>query len=854
MPDESSNSAESGVLVQFFYLPGLKREVFSNVRLRGSWDGSGRYSDDWSTLSMVGFIGPDGCPGYRASARFDPAQVGWTFRWGVILDGPSGKDQWGIATEVNDPHSDERTRSFVLSTPTPGAVAREIYYLTHVRRLGAQKNTREGTNGEGIRFSAWAPNARAVEVVFGTLFHADDRGHAPRDTPMPRGSIAGGYVADDGTGIHPGRGPLAMTKGPDGVWVTDENDPRLANFTDFDHKPYMFRVTRDDGSVVLKTDIYSRCQVGGGRQDPRGGQYFGLVSDLDGTVSCSVVVDADKVTGYFEDPRGEWPESDWLDSEEFWADENDRVGGAHSPPHRVDDLILYELHVGALGGPNKQGPGTLKDARALVGDLADLGINAVELLPMSQFSGEENWGYGTSHYFAIEYSGGGRDQYKYFIKDCHRHGIAVIFDVVYNHYTPNAGRAQWLYDTADVTKNPYDWYEGRPSDYPAFQHAVAPADRDLGGYVDNMSTGFSPRFHDETVRKMFISSAAMLMEEFHVDGFRVDQTTSMHSYNVLHADGRPLPVVNQFGAKFLRELTRTLRLINPRVILTAEDHSGWDKVTQPPDSGGLGFDKAWYADFYHHLMGDTEKGSDYAKLIKTAGLGDDRALAMGYFAGALGASGGDRIVYNESHDEAGNSRGTKRSIVVAVNGAPLLDSTRRFAEARCRMAFAATALSAGTPMFLFGEEVGFEKDFLYDRIFANREDLIGYRNGQGRHLFALYRDLILLRRARAGLRSRNIDVIHVHDGNRVLAWRRWGAGEEFLVLSSLNNRPFDAGYTVASGSIPGGTWREIFNTDAHRYGGDNVGNYGADIPTPGGSIHAVIPANGAIVLQRVAPN
>jgi hypothetical protein len=86
----------------------------------------------------------------------------------------------------------------------------------------------------------------------------------------------------------------------------------------------------------------------------------------------------------------------------------------------------------------------------------------------------------------------------------------------------------------------------------------------------------------------------------------------------------------------------TLKLIRPDTMLMAEDHSEWDKVTVSPDEEGLGFAAAWYANFYHHLIGDTDKGSDYAKLLRTAGLGDDRALAMDYFAGAL-STGGDNI-------------------------------------------------------------------------------------------------------------------------------------------------------------------------------------------------------------------
>jgi 1,4-alpha-glucan branching enzyme len=851
-PARAARPASPKISVQFLYAPSLKREVFQHVRLTGSWDREGRYSGDWSTTPMENFTGEDGCPCYRAQVELDESQAGWTFHWGVIVDSPAGKDRWGITTEVRDASSSDRARAFTLRPRDGDAVQQERYFLTHNRRLGAQKHRRAGAAKDGIRFAVWAPNARAVEVVFGSFFDSNDPRRTPTDKPLPRGSIAGGYIADDGQGLHPRRGPFPMTRGDDGVWVTDENDPRLADFAEFDHKPYMYRITKDDGTVAYKSDLYSRCQVGSGMFDPGGQPYFGLTTKLDGPGSCSAVVDSDQVTAYFEDPKGRWPESDWVKVEEFWKDEKDLIGDVKPVPRRVDDLVIYELHVGALGGPDKKGPGTLKEAIELLDYLVDLGVNAVELLPMSQFSGEENWGYGTSHYYAIEYSGGGRDQYKYFIKECHRRGIAVIFDVVYNHFTPNAGRAEWNYDTNDAVKNPYYWVEGVPSDYPAYQRAVPADARDLGGYVDNMSTGFAPRFYDEMVRKMFISSAVMLMEEFHVDAFRVDQTTSIHSYNVLHADGRPVPAANAFGAKFLPEVTSTLRLINPDVMLTAEDHSGWDKVTQSTHVGGLGFDKAWYADFYHHLIGDTDKGSDYAKLIKTAGFGDDRVLAMDYFAGVLAASGGDHIVYNESHDEAGNSQGTKRTIVVAVNGAPLAGATRRYAEARCRFAFGCTVLSAGTPMFLFGEEVGFAKDFLYNHIFANREDLYGYRRNSGRFLFAFYRDLIRLRRASPGLRTRQIDVLHVHDANRVLAWRRWGEGEDYLILASLNDRPFRDGYTIAHPRLPDGRWEEVFNSDSDRYGGDHVGNPGAAIPARGGALHALIPANGVVVLKRVS--
>ena len=223
-----------------------------------------------------------------------------------------------------------------------------------------------------------------------------------------------------------------------------------------------------------------------------------------------------------------WPETQWQTDEDFWRDEFDPE---RPLPTRLEDLVIYELHVDGLGvGRNPRG--MLDDAMDLLDYLVDLGVNAVELMPLSEYEGWANWGYGTSHYLAIEYAGGGRDQFKHFVKACHRRGIAVLFDVVYNHYTHDGERAEWAYDSDAPETNIYYWYEGRAADYP---NANPPG---TGGYVDNMSTGYAPRFWEEMVRKMFISSAAALVTEFHVDGFRVDQTTSIHSYAVLHANGQ----------------------------------------------------------------------------------------------------------------------------------------------------------------------------------------------------------------------------------------------------------------------------------------------------------------------------
>ncbi len=662
---------------------------------------------------------------------------------------------------------------------------------------------------------------------------------------MAPGLIRGGYVHDDGDGAHPSIGPFPMTRDADGVWATDPEDPRLASFAAFDHLPYIFRITRDDGSVRYRTDLYARCQIGAGATRPDG-PWRGRLLDLDGVRGCSAVIDPDRITARFEEPV--YPEQAWLAADAFWADEFDP---SRPLPRRIEDLVIYELHLGALGF-GRAGQGTIADAIALLDHLQGLGVNALELLPLAEFGGGgENWGYATSHYFAIEYGGGGRDKFKYLVRECHRLGIAVIMDVVYNHYAHDAERAEWLYDTPDHGRNPWYWYEGTPGDYPAFDAAVAPERRGTGGYLDNLSSGWAPRFGEPMVRGLFSSMALALVDEFHIDGFRVDQTTSIHAYNVLHADGRPVPRANRLGARLLREWTRALRLVRPEILLMAEDHSGWAAVTRPTESGGLGFDAVWYADFYHHLIGDGDGHEGHAKLLKQAGFGDDRPLPMGLFAAALAATGDGRVVYCESHDEAGNGPGTARNLVVAVNGAPLTGATRRAAEARCRCVFAITVFSAGTPMFLFGEEVGTDAPFLYGRVLEFKPDLDGLRRGSGAAMYAFYGDAIRLRLASPGLRTRAIEVLHVHDANRVIAFRRWSGGEDWVIIASLNNRPFAGGYEIRHPAIRGGDWRLALNSDDPTYGGDGTGGGGGMIAVRDGVLETVLPANAVLVLRRV---
>jgi 1,4-alpha-glucan branching enzyme len=803
-------------VVRFEWWSGIRQQVFSSLRIRGSWDRAGRYSDDWTTSPMQAFVAEDGCPAWFAEIELDRSDSDRAFLWGVIGDGPAGPDSWLIPTEVADASNTAQFR--ILKPGQPGA----RYHFNINRRFGANKIYPAGATTAAIRFTVSAPRAQAVDLVVG--------------------EAVSGYIANDGTGITH---VFAMTPGNNG-WQTDDKDPAFASFADWDRRLYMFRIRRDDGTVRYRTDIFARGQIGGGDKDPEAAPdpnnppWDGTRQDLDGTKSCSIVIDPERVTAVLNE--GVFPETLWLSDAEFWADE-------HSPlrpvPQQLRDLVIYELHVEGLGF-GRPTPGTFADAIAMLDDLCTLGINAIELLPTAEAQGW-SWGYGTSHHFATEYAGGGRDELKHFVRACHRRGIAVLMDVVYNHWVADAERCEWQYDSASPETNRYYWYEGPENRWP----------RPDDGYIDNGSTGFAPNYRDELVRRLFASSALVFLTEFHIDGFRVDLTQAFHRDNVLHGNGASCADANRFGTKMLREWVRTLRLARPSVMLVAEDHSGWPAMLEAQDTGGIGFDAIWWAEWYHNLIGDSQNSPDNARLLYVAGFGDDRPLAMSKLGQVLMQSR-TRVIYHESHDQAGNASYTEngkeifsaRTIQVAVNGQ--LDGNRRWAEARCRVVAGLTLLAPGTPMFFMGEEVGAREPYRYNDWMRHREDFATLGATTGAALRRFYRDAIWLRRSRATLRGVDVAIVHAHDANRVLAFQRGHGDAHMLVVASLANQAFEQGYRFSSLSLPDGAWREVLNSDATIYGGQGGRNAGAIICS-GGTIDLRIPAVGIVVLEYLGP-
>jgi 1,4-alpha-glucan branching enzyme len=162
-----------------------------------------------------------------------------------------------------------------------------------------------------------------------------------------------------------------------------------------------------------------------------------------------------------------------------------------------------------------------------------------------------------------------------------------------------------------------------------------------------------------------------------------------------------------------------------------------------------------------------------------------------------------------------------------------------------------TLLSAGTPMFFMGEEIGAANPYTYDAFMQNREDLIGGAKGAGARLFRYYQDLIRLSERNAAIRSRMIEIALADNDNRVVAFHRWDDSDEFLVVGNLGNAPFASGYWIHGDRIGDASWTEVLNSDGEAYGGRNIGNAGATLQASNGALNVVLPAAGLVVLRRV---
>jgi 1,4-alpha-glucan branching enzyme len=155
-------------------------------------------------------------------------------------------------------------------------------------------------------------------------------------------------------------------------------------------------------------------------------------------------------------------------------------------------------------------------------------------------------------------------------------------------------------------------------------------------------------------------------------------------------------------------------------------------------------------------------------------------------------------------------------------------------------------------MFFMGEEVGAAQPYRWDDFIGHREDLAGLRAGDGARLFRFYQDIIRFSRRHPAVRVQGIDVVHVNEAGRVIAWRRSTGMDELLIVVNLANHAY-AEYGIGSdpSRLPTGAWRELFNSDSSLYGGGDFGNLGLDLIAAGGRINLRLPAVGLLAFAKV---
>lgn len=449
-----------------------------------------------------------------------------------------------------------------------------------------------------------------------------------------------------------------------------------------------------------------------------------------------------------------------------------------------NELVIYELHVGSFYDLTNDGiPADFDDVLKKVDYLQELGINAIELLPIYGFPGKTSLGYNPALPFDIESSYGTNSDFKDFVKAVHAKGIAVLLDVVYNHWGPDdLDTALWRLD---------GWSQdggGGIYFYNDWRRHTAFGDR--------------PDFGRPEVRQYIRDNVQMWLNEYHVDGLRFDSTV-----NIRNVDGK-----NNDPAHDIPEGWGLMQWLNDEIdnrqswkITIAEDLQGNEWINKDTGSGGAGFDSQWGSSFYwairNALVNPSDEGRDMYSVKD--------AILQRYGTNAL-----TRVIYSNSHDEcAAINRKVRLPEAIDPGHA---DSW--FAKKRSTLGAVLTFTSPGIPMIFMGDE------FLSWGSWSDSVSMDWSNLSRFGGIHDLYQRLIRLRRNwdnnTRGLRGQHVNVFHVNNNDKVIAFHRWedgGPGDDVVVVVNFANRGYNS-YTL--GLPREGTWYVRFNSDWQGYSPD----------------------------------
>lgn len=476
-----------------------------------------------------------------------------------------------------------------------------------------------------------------------------------------------------------------------------------------------------------------------------------------------------------------------------------------TPPFH--EFVIYQLHVGTFFTPNvPHKGGTFLDVACKLPYLAELGVTALQLLPIQEFQTSFSLGYNGTDYFSPEMDfavsdadlpryiaevnrlldakgvaryrteelRGEMNQLKALVDFAHLHGLAVILDVVYNHAGGEFGD-QSLY-----------FFDRQPQAH-GNNHSLYFTDKGhAGGLVFDYSKA--------EVRDFLIQNAKFFLDEYRVDGFRYDQVS------VIDHDGAP------HGWRFCQDLTSTLHVHQPSALQHAEYWNVNPYIVKTV-SDGAGFDTTLTDGLRIALR----------NVIGNASAPDDRPLDMTGLARSLWPDGFSeqwRFVQGpENHDIVYRDREPRLARLADPS-----DPRSWYGRSRARVATGLSLTAPGIPMLFMGQEFLEDKQWADD--FVSHPELLLYWTGleQGDKQMADHvrftKELLACRRNSPGLSGQGFRVVHVHDQNRVLAFHRWveGQGHDVMVVAHL--APFHRfGYRIGFPSV--GDWREAFNSDVY---------------------------------------
>jgi maltooligosyltrehalose trehalohydrolase len=476
--------------------------------------------------------------------------------------------------------------------------------------------------------------------------------------------------------------------------------------------------------------------------------------------------------------------------------------------HR-DDLVFYELHVGTFTPE-----GTFSAIVPRLAALRELGITAVELMPVAQFPGKRNWGYDGVGLYAAQNSYGGPLGLQQLVDACHAAGLAIFLDVVYNHFGPEGN---YLSEFGPYFTDRYKTPWGSAVNY------------------DGPSC--------DPVRNFVINNAQMWLEEFHLDGLRVDAVHAIYDFGARHILG----AINEKAADVRRRAGRIVHVI-------AESDLNDPRLLLPAESGGYETDGQWADDFHHaihaYLTGE-RRGyySDFGAPRQIAKVFESPFLYAGHYsphrershgAPADGLAGDRFVVCIQNHDQVGNrARGDRLSTLLGSSN-------------KQRLASSLMLLSPYLPLLFMGEEYGEERPFPFFCSFADAELIKAVREGRKREFadfvandqipepdaeetFAsaqltwtwpdgtrnagirrLYRDLLTARREWPALRDfqrRSARLVPDPDSGPVLEVLRGDAGSGIRAIFNLGS--------AIQQIPPGATGQSVlFSSEASHYGGE----------------------------------